>query len=769
MKKFNILILSVLAICLVSFTSYFFVKKFIYDEAVKTLESFHIEIKKIDQNSEFNFQNIDVDIFDRIISVQNIKLKIPTNDVNINIESINFSGDDKKINFANLKQIEWIQKFKTQEYKIELSNLKFTGLDLVALYDFQKTIEWSNKDDIKSSIKKISLDNLTINNFKIFKKNVGKISQIQTLETYNLKEGVLNLLKINNFKLEENDTKVELFSGDFEYLNIISFYDIRKKIEWFNKIDVIETIRKISFKNLNLKDFRIHNKNIKNSFQLNNLQAKDFNKGKWGVLEVSNIKLNLEDITLKLINGNLTDLDIITLYNLAREIILSNKNVSKLIKKVSLKKINFTGLDIKTNSSDKNESLTVSTLSAKNIKDGNFGFFKVNNIKFNGNDVKLNLGSSYFTDLDIIALSDFKTEKNWSDKENIIEFIKKISLKNLNFQNFGIKTGNDISEENIFTIESLSSENFKDGVLGMFEVGNVQFNDFKRNRFNIKNIILKNFDFGQISQEYDAYSQKNLNETILIISEIYLSFQDRKDENFEFSINKINLKNIINNSGKIINSSNFSIENLTIPISNTKNSSLHSKLNKNSFNIVKILNKMNQKSFKINLQLGTSLDIISGKIKIDPLSVEVKGLGKFDLIIKLSELNSDVLRSLQDGDFENYNKKNTINGINKLGGKIAELKVLYEDVSFANEIFRHISNNNIKSLAEKWSKKILTFPFNDKFLLQSLSEATYNFILKGNKISLYSRPEQPFPIENVLSSFQDGTLSREMNIIIHGE
>ena len=591
MKQLKIIIISLLTISSLLLVAYFFTKNFIHKEAIKTLDSFYIEMKKFDQNAEFSFQNINIDIFKRIISIEKIQLKIPTNNLNINVTTLDFSGDEKKINFANFGQIEWIQKFNSEEYKIELSSGKFTDLDIIALYNFQKKMEWSNKEDVIESIKKISLKKLKLNNFKIYKKNVGKIYQFETVESNDLKNGKWGSFKINNIKLKENDITIKLSSGDFTDLDVIALFDLQKEIKWSNQ-----------------------------------------------------------------------------------------KNVIKFIKKISLKNVNLTDLDIKINSYDKEKSFAIGTLSSKNIKDGKWGFFKVSNIKLKGNEVKLELGSVDFTDLDVIALYDFQKEIEWSNKEDVIESIKKISLKNVNFNNLDIKTNFHIKEEQSFTIQSLSSQNIKDGKLGLLEVGNIKFKDFKKNKFNIKNIFLKNLNFNQISQEYDPYTQKNLNETILIISEIYLTSRDRKDQNFEFSIKKINLNNIVDNSGNVITSSNFFIENLNIPISKTRNSSLYKSLNNNSFNAVKILNKMDQKSFKINLQIGTRLEFLSGQVMVDPFSIEVKGFGKFDLNIKLSDLNSDALRSLQNGDFKNYNKRNAVKEINKLGGKIVELKILYEDV-----------------------------------------------------------------------------------------
>ena len=770
MKQLKIIIISLLTISSLLLVAYFFTKNFIYKEAIKTLDSFYIEMKKFDQNAEFSFQNINIDIFKRIISIEKIQLKIPTNNLNINVTTLDFSGDEKKINFANFGQIEWIQKFNSEEYKIELSSGKFTDLDIIALYNFQKKMEWSNKEDVIESIKKISLKKLKLNNFKIYKKNVGKIYQFETVESNDLKNGKWGSFKINNIKLKENDITLELASADFTDLNVIALYDLQKEIKWSNQKNVIKFIKKISLKSVNLNNFKIYKKNKKNSFKFDTFESKDLKNGKWGLFKVNNIKLNGNGITIKLSSGDFTDLDVIALYDLQKEIKWSNqKNVIKFIKKISLKNVNLTDLDIKINSYDKEESFAIGTLSSKNIKDGKWGFFKVSNIKLKENDVKLELGRADFTDLDVIALYDFQKEIEWSNKEDVIESIKKISLKNVNFNNLDIKTNFHIKEEQSFTIQSLSSQNIKDGKLGLLEVGNIKFKDFKKNKFNIKNIFLKNLNFNQISQDYDPYTQKNLNETILIISEIYLTSRDRKDQNFEFSIKKINLNNIVDNSGNVITSSNFFIENLNIPISKTRNSSLYKSLNKNSFNAVKILNKMDQKSFKINLQIGTRLESLSGQVMVNPFIIEVKGFGKFDLNIKLSDLNSDVLRSLQNGNFKNYNKRNAVKEINKLGGKIVELTILYEDAIFANEIFKHISKNNIKSLADKWSKKILELPVNDKFLLQSLSKATYNFITEANKLSLYSKPKQPYPIENLLKSFKEGTLSKDMNIIIYGE
>tara|TARA_B110000503_G_C6932340_1_gene323340 strand:- start:26 stop:457 length:432 start_codon:yes stop_codon:yes gene_type:complete len=138
MKQLKIIIISLLTISSLLLVAYFFTKNFIYKEAIKTLDSFYIEMKKFDQNAEFSFQNINIDIFKRIISIEKIQLKIPTNNLNINVTTLDFSGDEKKINFANFGQIEWIQKFNSEEYKIELSSGKFTDLDIIALYNFQK-------------------------------------------------------------------------------------------------------------------------------------------------------------------------------------------------------------------------------------------------------------------------------------------------------------------------------------------------------------------------------------------------------------------------------------------------------------------------------------------------------------------------------------------------------------------------------------------------------------------------------------------------------
>jgi len=377
---------------------------------------------------------------------------------------------------------------------------------------------------------------------------------------------------------------------------------------------------------------------------------------------------------------------------------------------------------------------------------------------------KINVGSAHFSNLDVVALLDLQKLQR-SDDDEIVELLKKISVKNIKFANLN---ANIKSEGKSVKIGSFESGDITGGNWGSFKVDNLKLGD-KTGGVNVDNILVKNIDLIQISKLEDKKAQLDL----LGFDKIIISGVSFNKDDIQYTIKRVGMDNV-NRLEDVLTSFRLFIDELDIPISATKKSELTKITKAIPFvsEFVKFLSELNEKSFQISAEIGTKVEVGSGTMTIGPIGLGVKGLGTISMIGELSDLNSDVLKLVLIGEFERIEKLLKSGGpdavLGKFGGKVVELKVLYKDGHLANEAFNMISENNPKSLADEWSKNIMQLPFPDQNLLKASSKAVHDFVMGANEISISVKPKIPFSIENIEKSVKAGTISKDMNIIVSG-